>query len=139
MYGVRAPGFAGSGAPGRSIEEQDGFKTEQQLIRRRRPDKEPAPPNRRGHAHRGPLQRRRRPDVNASSTVHMPMTMVMARRRRRKEVQHINHGRAPHVIARRPREVVEHMSHRRVEARRRVGSTLNTDAARRVRALHHII
>ena len=138
MYGVHAPGLAGSGAPGRSVEEQDGFKTEQQLIRRRRPDKEPAPPNWRRHAHRRPLEHRRRPDVDPPSPMQMPMTMVVPRRSIGEEVQHINHRRAPHVIAGRPREVVEHMSHRRVEARRRVRSTTKTDAARRVRAFYHV-
>ena len=121
------------------VEEQDGFKTEQQLIRRRRPDKEPAPPHRRGHAHRRPLQQRRGAHMYPPAPMQMPMTMVVPRRRRREEVQHVDDGRAPHVIARRPRQIIERVAHRRMEARRRICSTTHTDAARRVRAFHHII
>ena len=112
MYGVRAPGLEGSGAPGCSVEEQDGFKTEQQLGRRRRPDKKPAPPHRRGHAHGRPLEQRRGTDVDPPPPMQMPMTMVVPRRRVRKEVQHVDHRRAPHIITGRPREVIERMSHR---------------------------
>ena len=61
--------------------EQEGDCTEQQLIGRRRPDKEPAPPNGRGHAHRRPLERRRGTNVHAPSPMQMPMTMMVPRRR----------------------------------------------------------
>ena len=61
--------------------EQEGDCTEQQLGRRRRPDKKPAPPNRRLDTHRRPLQRRRRPDVDPPAPMQMPMTMVVPRRR----------------------------------------------------------
>ena len=113
--------------------------THNTLRGRRRPDEEPTPPNGRGHAHRRPLQRRRRPDVDPPPPMQMPMTMVVPRRRRREEVQHVDHRRAPHVIARRPRQIIERVAHRRVETSTRVRVTTHTDAARRVRAFHHII
>ncbi len=77
--------------------------------------------------------------MDPPAPMQMPMTMVVPRRRRREEVQHINHGRAPHVIARRPRQIIEGVAHRRVEARRRICSATHTDAARRMRALHDIV
>ena len=136
MYGVRAPGLEGSGAPGCSVEEQDGFKTEQQLGRRRRPDKKPAPPHRRRDTHRRPLQRRRRPDVDPPPPMQMPMTMVVPRRCCGEEVQHINHRRASHISTRRPRQVVKYMGHRRMETSTRVRATVHADAARRMGPLH---
>ena len=113
--------------------------THNTLRGRRRPHEEPAPPNRRLDTHRRPLQQRRRPDVDPPPPMQMPMTMVVPRRCCGEEVQHVDHRRAPHIITGRPREVVKYMSHRRVEARRRVRSTTKTDAARRMRALHHFV
>ena len=75
----------------------------------------------------------------APPPVQMPMTMVVPRRCCGEEVQHVDHRRAPHISTRRPRQIIKHMGHRFMEARRRICSTTHADAARRVRALHHFV
>ena len=104
-----APDVGDSGHKIYATEEKNTHNT---LGGRRRPHKEPAPPHRRGHAHRRPLQHRRRAHMYPPPPMQMTVVPVVPRRRVRKEVQHVDHRRAPHVIARRPRQIIKYMSHR---------------------------